>query len=72
MREQLSDLGYSSFAATNLVWAVAVFGGALPQLAYCAYLLHRRDGEPRVLLFAHSVRERAIVRTGVVFVPVSL
>jgi L-rhamnose-H+ transport protein len=34
-------LGYSRFTATNVIWLLMLGAGALPNLAYCAFLLWR-------------------------------
>ncbi|MBS1822714.1 MAG: hypothetical protein JST61_12195 [Acidobacteria bacterium] len=33
--------GLSSFAATNMIWLLMLGGGAVSNLAFCAYLLHK-------------------------------
>jgi L-rhamnose-H+ transport protein len=34
-------LGYSRFTATNVIWVLMLGAGALPNLAYCIFLLSR-------------------------------
>ncbi|MCW5980911.1 MAG: hypothetical protein KIT09_22715 [Bryobacteraceae bacterium] len=39
-------LGFSRFAATNVIWLLMLGGGAIPNIAYCAYLLRRNGTVP--------------------------
>jgi L-rhamnose-H+ transport protein len=36
-----AQLGYSHFAATNVIWLLMLAAGSAPNLAYCAFLVHK-------------------------------